>query len=263
MKKKILTSIFAALTVASMVFAAGCSQAIPVANAAAANPNVKTALMAAAAGDTTGSTSTGISVSGTGTITIKPDTAIFTLGVETDATEAGAARKANDEKMAKVLAALKTAGVADADITTTAFNIYPRYDEKGVKVTSYTVSNNVQVKVKNLDKLGDVLAAATTAGANTAGGISFDVADRTAAYNQALAQAMDKAKARADVISKATGVKLGAVLTINETSSYSGPVYAAAESVKGGIAAAADSVPVQSGQLDITASVSVVYDIAK
>jgi uncharacterized protein YggE len=130
-----------------------------------------------------------------------------------------------------------------------------------VNIIGYIVSNNINVTVKNLDKLGDVLTAATAAGANMAGGISFDVLDRTGAYNQALAQAMDKAKARAQVMAQACGVTLGRALTINESSSYSGPTYAASTSLKGDVAAPA--VPVAAGQLEVTASVSVVYEIAK
>lgn len=204
---------------------------------------------------------TGISVSGSGSVSLKPDVATISLGVETMDADAAKARQANDGAMAKVLAAVKGFGIADDDIETTNFNIYPRYDEKGQKITGYTVSNTVSVKVKALDKLGSVLEAAGAAGANISGGIRFDVLDRTAAYNEALAQAMEKARARAEVMAKACGVILGKVLTINESSSYSGPTYASAE--KAALMDAAGEVPVSSGQLEVTASVSVKYEIFK
>jgi uncharacterized protein len=264
-KKKAIFTAMLAVVALVMVLAAGCKIITPVANTNNhANPDI--AVLDAKAvtySSTTGNEntgSTGISVSGQGSITLKPDVAYITLGVETLDTDAAKARSTNDTAMAKVIAAVKGFGVTDEDITSTNFSIYPRYDEKGLKITGYTVSNAISVKVKNLDKLGDVLTAASAAGANTAGGINFDIMDRTAAYNQALAQAMDKAKARADVMATACGVKLGNVLTVSESSSYSGPIFAAADSLAGGKAA---SVPVASGQLDVTASVNVVYEIVK
>ncbi len=202
----------------------------------------------------------GITVSGQGSITVKPDVATVTLGVETTNADASKARQANNEAMDKVLKAVKAFGIAEDDITTANFNIYPVYDEKGQKITSYRVFNNVSVRVKDLAKLGQVLTAATDAGANTSYGISFDVLDRTQAYNEALKQAMEKARARADVMATALGVKVGKVLTINESSSYNGPAYELADAAMGSKGAA---VPVQSGTLEVTASVSVVYEIAK
>jgi len=254
-KKAILVVLLAAL-LAAMALAAGCQSAAPAAQAnSGAQAN-------ALANDLTGqnAAANGISVTGQGSITMKPDVAYISLGVETMDTDAGKARTANDAAMAKVLAAIKGFGISQDDVTTTNFSIYPRYDDKGVKITGFTVSNTVSVKLRSLDKLGDVLTAASDAGANTAGGISFDVLDRTAAYNQALAQAMDKAKARAQVMAQACGVNLGKALTINESSGYSGPTYATADSLAGSKAA---PVPVSGGTLDVTASVSVVYEIVK
>jgi uncharacterized protein YggE len=249
----------AALAVLLAVFLAGCqNQAAPGGNAA---QNDDIALKAAAPAGNADSGNDGISVSGQGSVSVKPDVATISLGVETMDADAAKARKANDTAMAKVLTAVKAFGVADDDIKTSNYSIYPRYDEKGQKITGYTVANTVSVKVKNLDKLGEMLEAAGAAGANTAGGIGFDVQDRTAAYNEALAQAMEKARARAEIMAKACGVKLGRVLTINESSSYSGPVYESDE--KRNLALAAGEVPVSSGQMEVTATVSVVYEIVK
>jgi uncharacterized protein YggE len=250
MNRRIILSALLALVLAAAALAAGCGKSLPAGDN---NP-------AGAQNAPDNPASTGISVSAQGSVTVKPDVAYVQLGVETMDPDAGKARTANNEAMAKVLAAIKGFGISEDDVTTTNFNIYPRYDDKGEKITGFTVTNNVSVKVKDLDKLGDVLTAASEAGANTAGGISFDVQDRTAAYNQALAQAMEKAKARADVMAKACGVTLGKAVTINESSSYSGPTYAAAEDAMYSKAA---GVPVSGGTLDVTASVSVVYEIVK
>jgi uncharacterized protein len=252
-KRSVLAAL-TALVLAAAALMAGCQSAPAAQN----NTSLGNALSYSASDQTPAAN--GISVMGQGSITVKPDVANVTLGVETMDTDAGKARTANDAAMARVLAAIKGFGISEDDVTTTNFTMYPRYDDKGEKITGYTVSNTVNVKVKDLDKLGDVLGAASTAGANTAGGISFDVLDRTTAYNQALEQAMSKAKARAQVIAEACGVTLGRAITINESSSYSGPIYAMAESA---MADKAASVPVSGGTLDVTASVSVVYEIVK
>ena len=250
-----------AASLAAAVLFAGC-QSAPAGDGSSTPGNQSADILKSAAyGSAQDEGRNGISVSGQGTVTVKPDVAIITLGVEKTDADAAKARKANNEAMDKVLAAVKAQGVAADDIQTTNFNIFPVYDEKGQKITGYRVYNTVSVKVKKLDTLGAVLTAATDAGANTSYGVSFDVLDRTAAYNEALAQAMGKAKARADKMAETLGVKIGTVLSISESSSYSGPVRGMPEeqmdSAKG------INVPTASGQLDVTASVSVVYEIVK
>lgn len=254
-RSKLLVTALLAAALAAVTLSAGCRSAQPLKGAE--DLPARAAVTAAQPGEDEAG---GISVTGRGTVSVTPDVAYVTLGVETADADAAKARNANDEAMAKVYAAVKGFGVAGDDITTEDYAIYPRYDDNGRKITGYTVRNTVSVRVKNLDKLGDVLTAAGEAGANTAGNIRFDVSDRTAAYNEALASAMEKARARAEVMAGACGVKLGAATAINESSSYSGPVYAqpeAAMDTKG------VTVPVSEGQLEVTASVSVVYGIEK
>jgi len=234
---------------------AGCQGASPAAqsNAAAANAGVYNPTSQNPA-------ATGITVMGQGSVSVKPDVANIQLGVQTTDADAGHARTANDAAMAKVMAAVEGLGVSTNDITTTNYSISPQYDANGVNVTGFTVSNMINVKAKDLTKLGDIITAAVSAGSNSSYGISFDVQDRTASYNQALSQAMDKAKARATLMAQECGVKLGRVMTVSESSSNPGPVFAMANA---SVAGAAPSTPVSSGQMDITASVTVVYEIVK
>lgn len=249
----------AALLVITALLMAGCAASpgnVPQTNITASG--IDGSAVKLAASPTNEDLSKGISVSGTASIQVKPDTASFTIGVETSDADAAKARAANDAAMQKVFDALKAQGIAEVDLQTVNYAIYARYNDSGTKITGYTVNNQVQVRVRDLDKLGDVLGAAGTAGANTAAGITFDISDRTAAYNQALEQAMAKAQTRAKVIADACGVKLGAATVINENSNYSGPVTR-----EGAMAAGAkeDSVSVSAGQLEVNASVSVSFAI--
>jgi uncharacterized protein len=200
-----------------------------------------------------------VSVSGNAQVTIKPDIAYVSLGTVTQDATVTAARDANNALMAKVIAALKAQGIdTDKDVTTTNYSINPRYDANGAKTTGYEINNNIQVKVRDLDKLGAILEAATAAGANNAGGLSFDKENSEDAYNQAIVQAIANAKQRAEALAKSANATLGTVVTISENGSYSpSPIYYG----RGMAADSAASVPVSTGSLQISATVSVTYEL--
>lgn len=193
-----------------------------------------------------------VSVSGSAQVALKPDIAYVTLGVlsaDSDFKKAGAA---NDTAMAKVLSAVKAQGVEDKDIQTVNYSINPRYSADGKTITGYEVNNSVRVKVRSLDKLGAVLSDATTAGANSAYGLSFDVEDREAAYNQALTMAIKDAKQRAETLAKSAGTTLGTVLSVSESGGYTPyPIFVTWDK--------AAASPMSPGSLNVTASVNVTY----
>ncbi len=201
-----------------------------------------------------------VSVSGSANVKLQPDIAYMSFGVQTRAADAAAARDANSTAMDKVLAAVKGKGVdTDKDVKTTNFSINPIYDEKNQKVTEYQVYNTIQVKVRDLDKLGEVMEAATAAGANTASGLWFDVEDREAAYNQALVKAIENAKLRAQTLAGSAGTTLGDVVSVTENGSYRPwpyPIYY--DKVTYG---AAGSVPVSSGSMEVSASVNITFTL--
>lgn len=200
-----------------------------------------------------------VSVSGTAQVTIKPDVAYATFGTQTSDADAAKARTANDALMKKVLDAVKAQGVDEKDIKTVDFAINPRYDANGTAVTGYEVVNSIQVKVKNLDKLGAIMDAALAAGANNAGNLYFDVENREDAYNQAVVKAIENAKQRAETLAKSAGRTLGAVSAVSETGGYSPyPMFATRDAA---MAAGAGSVPVSSGEMQISASVSITYEL--
>jgi uncharacterized protein YggE len=200
-----------------------------------------------------------ITVTGTGKVTLTPDIAYINIGVHSQDASASAAMTANNTSAQAVIAAIKAAGVADKDIQTTDFSIYPQqqYDRDG-KITGilYMVDNTVYVTVRDLTKLGGLLDASVTAGANNINSITFDVADKTDALSQARLAAVADARKQADELTGATNVSLGDVQTISYYDSTP-PV-----TIQYARAAGADSgVPIQAGSMQITTTVTIVYEI--
>jgi len=201
-----------------------------------------------------------ITVTGTGLVTVTPDIAYINIGVHSQDLSASVATADNSTKAQAVIAAIKAAGVADKDIQTTNFSISPQqqYDKDGnMTGIIYMVDNTVTVTVRDLTKLGGLLDASVTAGANSINSISFDLADKTDALSQARAAAVATAKAQADQLTSATGVTLGSVQTISYYDNTP-PVtiqYSRADVAAGG------GTPVQSGSLQISTTVTIVYEI--
>ena len=204
-----------------------------------------------------------ISVTGTGKVELTPDTAYIYIGVHSEGPDAVEAVSSNNEKSEAVKDALVALGVAEDDIQTTNFSIYPqpRYDNQGQPTgeITYMVDNTVYVKVSDLDMVGEILDAAVKAGANSINGISFDLEDKSAAMAEAREKAVDDANVQAQQLADAAGVSLGPVITIT-TSSVAPvvPIYG-----KGGGASVemAASVPVSPGQMTISVDVFMVYGI--
>lgn len=205
-----------------------------------------------------------IVVSGTGKITSKPDLVSLSLGVQTDASTVNDAQTQNTSKMNAIIASLKSMSIADADIQTSNYSISPRYDYSNGKQTilGYTVSQNVDVKVRKLDSVGDVLAKAGSLGANQVGGVNFTIDDPTALQAQARQKAIDDAQKKANTLSSQLGLHIVKVVSFSEGSTTPpGPIpymYAA----KAMDAVAAPVAPtIQSGSLDVTSDVSVTYEV--
>ena len=203
-----------------------------------------------------------ITVTGTGKVTLTPDIAYISIGVQTQNASAKDAVAENTTQAQTVITAIKGFGVADKDIQTTNFNIYPQqqYDTNG-KMTGiiYVVDNTVYVTIRDLSKLGDLLDSSVTSGANNINSIQFDVADKTAALSQARLAAVADAKKQADELTKATSVGLGDVQSISylDTTAPITVQYAKADT----LAAPAASVPVQAGSMQISTTVTIVYGL--
>jgi uncharacterized protein YggE len=204
-----------------------------------------------------------LNVNGTGTISLTPDIAYIYLGVHTESASASQAVTANNAQTQKVIDALKKLAVAEKDIRTTNFSIYPsqNYDPQGQPLdTKYMVDNTVYVTIRDLTQLGRLLDSVLAAGVNTVNSIQFDVADKSVALKQARDEAVKSAQTQAQELADVAGVKLGAVQNIGFYDSIPTPTFESGKGGGGGMAANA-SVPIQPGQLTLTVTVNMTYEI--
>jgi len=192
----------------------------------------------------------GITVSGTGTVQSVPDEAQFSLGVDSTGPTAREALAANSEKMRRVLAALVAAGVAKADVQTQNVSVSRSYPDDG-----YSADNSVSVKIHDLRKAGSILDAATNAGANNIYGPTLTRSDQAELQAKALGAAVDRARAKAQILADAAGVRLGAVTAITENEGEAYPVYAA------DLAKRAAAAPIEPGKQQTQATVQVTFAI--
>ena len=205
----------------------------------------------------------GIMVSGVGTVTAKPDTAVLSLGVSTLANTAIQSRDQAASAMSKLLDSLKANGVDEKDIATTQFSLSPEYNYSGTtpRLTGYRVTNFVSAKVRNVDHAADTLDAAVNAVGDDLqiGGITFTVDDPSALTTQARAAAMNDARSKAQQLADEGGVTLGKPISITEVSSPAPPPIAF-DMAKQSVAGAA-STTLEPGQQEITVSVQVAYAV--
>jgi uncharacterized protein YggE len=199
-----------------------------------------------------------VTVVGHGEVKGRPDTATVQIGVETEAPVAKDALAKNTDQATALQAKLKELGVAEKDIQTSNFSIYPTYGTDGRQITGYHVSNSVSVTIRDLAKAGTLLDQVVQAGANSISSISFSVDDPKALLNQARDQAMQDARARADQLAKGGSAAVGDVLVITENIGSAPPVplrMAAPE------AADSKAVPVQPGEQSFTIDVQVTFQL--
>ena len=210
-----------------------------------------------------------LNVTGSGTVYLKPDVAYINIGVHTELATAADAVAENNAQTQKVMDALEKSGVESADIRTAYFSIYPsvQYDPQTNARTGtyYVVDNSVYVTVRgidtDIDRLGNLLDATLSAGANSVNSIQFDVEDKSAATKEARDSAVQDAESQAKELAAAAGLTLGNLQRIDFYSTVPPEVFGAYGKGGGGGAMEGAAVPIQSGQLTITATVSVSYEV--
>lgn len=205
-----------------------------------------------------------ITVSGEGRAAAPPNMAIIRTGVSSQADTASAALEQNNAAMEEILNLLKERGVAEKDVQTANFNVSPVFEQneqgrREPKVVGYSVHNEVQVRVRQLKSLGEVLDALVQAGSNQISGVSFDVNDPKDVLTDARRKAMQDARHRAEVYAEAAGVRAGQVLQISEQ-----PVDLPRPMSAGVVGRAAfAAVPIATGEQEFRVTVHVVYALER
>ena len=201
-----------------------------------------------------------ISVTGTGTVEAAPDMATLMIGVTTQGMTAAEALAANSKATDAVIARLTASGIEARDMQTSNLSINPNwtgYDSASPTISGYVASNMLTVRVRALDTTGAVLDAAVADGANTLNGMTFGLADPEPAYKEARKEAVSDARAKAELLATAAGVKLGEILTIADGGAMTDPQPMYRDAV------AASPVPVVGGELGLVANVAVTWEIAE
>ena len=204
-----------------------------------------------------------ISLTGAGTASATADEATIRMGVEVTRDSAAEAISDNAESMAEVIDALLLLGISEDDIQTTSYSVYPQYDwtEDGRVLLGYTVTNMVQVTVKDLDIVGDVIDASGSAGANRMDGISFGLSDakmqelKNTAYILALGDATDKA----DLIAETLGLTISGVQSVTESSYVPARTYVETAEMGADMAMSRAPTPIISGDLSVSVNVHIVF----
>jgi len=204
----------------------------------------------------------GISVSGTGDASGAPDLALLDLGVSTEGKTVKEARDAAATAMNAVNDALKGDGVADKDIQTRQFSIEPEYQypDGTQELIGFRVTNIVEAKVRDLDRVGEVIDAAAAAGGDVVQvqGLSFTIEKPEDLRAQARQEAMADARARAEGLADLAGVKLGKPLSVTESAvNPPSPFMESAPAARGAEAA----TPIEAGQLEVSVTVDVLFAI--
>lgn len=206
-----------------------------------------------------------LNVTGTGTVDVQPDIAVINIGVSSKNENLTDALDENNDKANGIKQTLIDLGVAEEDIQTSNFNVYPQQqqdmpvspEEPAQTQTFFVVQNTVSITVRELNGLGDILAAVVDEGANTINGINFNLEDPSAAMAEARQKAIADAKEQAQAIAEAAGVRLGEITSIS-INDYGMPTPKGARVME---QAADSSVPISSGMLTVQVTASISYEI--
>lgn len=239
--------------VASLALVAGAAPAA-LAQADPASPAVADAAFHA----------TTLNLSAYGETRLAPDVATINLGVVSEAATAQAAMQATAQKMTQVTAALARGGIAAKDVQTSQISVEPQYayeQNQPPRLTGYRAANQVVVTVRNLARLGQAVDATVSAGANQVSGISFGLADPTAAENAARETAVKALAAKADLYARATGYRVQRLVSLSETGGFTPqpptPMVAMARFEKN------DATPVAPGEVKVRIEVTGLYELAR
>lgn len=197
----------------------------------------------------------GITVTAVGSAKAVPDRAELLFGVTTHGRTAAEASAENAERTQKLIDALKSAGIREADIRTQSVSVSQRHSPDGRPLSGYTAENSVSAKVASA-RAGAIVDLAVENGATNVSGPTFEVTDRDAVYREALQDAVREGRKKAEAIGAAGGVAVGDVIRVVEGAEASGPVYLEAAARDRG-----KSTPVEPGQEPVQATVTVTFAV--
>jgi uncharacterized protein len=202
-----------------------------------------------------------ITVTGEGRVETAPDMATVTLGVTSEAQGAREAIDENSRAMVAVLERLRGAGIEERDLQTADFTVSPRFDysrsDGAGEITGFVAQNTVSVRVRDLDRLGEILDAVARDGANSFQNLSFGLQNPEPSEDEAREAAVAEARRKAELYAAAAGVRLGALMTLSEE----GGAPPQPKMMQAEMRAASDSVPVAAGEVSLTSRVTLVYAI--
>lgn len=215
-----------------------------------------------------------IMVSGEGEVLTKPDIATFSFTVEQESLNVAEAQSSSAKIVNDILAELKKMGVADKDVKTLGYNIYPRYEyiSGGVsyqyyppnggkrELAGYTVSQTIEVKVHKIADAGKIISSIGEMGASNLSGLSFSVDKEEEFTAEARKEAIADAQGKAKILAKDLGVTLVRVTSFSESGNYPGPIYYA-KSEAMGLGGGAVTPDMPSGENRIVSNVTITYEI--
>ncbi|ROU07065.1 SIMPL domain-containing protein [Lysobacter sp. yr284] len=209
-----------------------------------------------------------LSVSAESTAKRTPNIATVSTGVVTQAADANAAMRANAEQMAKVVAAIKAAGIAERDIQTSGINLNPQYryqENQPPQITGYQANNNVNIVIRDISKVGKILDSLVATGANQINGPTFDLddKDKDAAFDEARRGAIEKAQARAEMYAKTLGMKVRRIVSVSEGGRFAPPMPMPMMAMRMEKAGAAADTSVSPGENSLSMNLDVVFELGK
>ncbi len=201
---------------------------------------------------------------GEGKVEAKPDIANITMGLMVEKTKVSDAQKESTDVMNQFITKVKTLGVDSKDIKTANYSIMPQFDwNKDGKQTlrAYQVSQNVELKIRNLDKVGDILALAGELNLNQVGSLNFDIDQKDELLKQARKDAIVKAKQKAEETAKDLGISLGKIVSFSENNAQPPVIYNAYPMAKTMNMEMGASPEINAGNAELTVDVSISYEI--
>jgi hypothetical protein len=204
-------------------------------------------------------------VQGTGKVAVAPDIAKIDLGIQETGTNLKTVQDSVNKKSQDLVSQLKKLDIEAKDIKTISYNVYPQYDysASSQRIIGYQVSTGYEVTIRDFTKINELIATVTSFGANTIGGINFDLSDnlKKDTLQEARDQAVDEAKTKAEGLAKAAGINLGKIINISESTPSNIRPYMLPTSGAGMADKSVTQPEVQPGTTEIEVTISLSYEV--